>query len=108
MVPSHHVSVLAGDDLLHQFWDLEEKSVANSTLTPEERTVLNHFDAHHSRDIPTSTKLGESRVQAVCRFITFEQVMYAKGQFEQVEKVIDEYFMSYHAEPVPQADLEAA
>jgi len=26
------------------------KSVANSTLTSEERTVLNHFDAHHSRN----------------------------------------------------------
>ena len=49
-VASHHVSVLTGDDLLRQFWDVEEKSVANSTLTPEERTVLHHFNAHHSRD----------------------------------------------------------
>ena len=50
MVPSHHVSVLTGDDLLRQFWVVEEKSIANSTLTPEERTVLNYFKAQLSRD----------------------------------------------------------
>ena len=35
-VSSHHVSVLTGDDLLCQFWEMEVKSVANSTLTSEE------------------------------------------------------------------------
>ena len=35
-IASHHVSILTGDDLLRQFWEVEEKSVANSTLTPEE------------------------------------------------------------------------
>lgn len=116
-VASHHVSVLTGDDLLRQFWDVEEKSVANSTLTPEERTVLHHFDAHHSRDsegrflVPlpkrsTATKLGESRAQAVRRFISFERAMHAKGEFEEVHKVIEEYFVNKHAEPVPQVDLE--
>ena len=33
-------------------------------------------------------------------------MMHAKGHFEEVEKVIDEYFVNKHAEPVPQADLE--
>ena len=117
IVTSHHVSVLTGDDLLRQFWDVEEKSVANSTLTPEERTVLHHFDAHHSRDsegrflVPLpkrsmATKLGESRAQAVRRFISFERAMHAKGEFEEVHKVIEEYFVNKHAEPVPQVDLE--
>ena len=32
--------------------------------------------------------------------------MHSKGQFEKVEKVIDEYFASKHAEPVPQTDLQ--
>ena len=53
----------------------------------------------------TSAKLGKSREQAVHRFISFERSMRAKGQFEEVEKVIDEYFVSRHAEPVSQADL---
>jgi len=116
-IASHHVSVLTGDVLLRQFWEVEEKLVANSTLTPEERTVLNHFDAHHSCDSegrfmvplpkrPTSTRLGESRAQAVRRFISFERMLHAKGRFEEVEKVIDEYFVNKHAEPVPRADLE--
>ena len=49
-VSSLQVSVLTGDDLLRQFWEVEEKLVANSTLTPEELAVLNHFDSQHSRD----------------------------------------------------------
>ena len=32
--------------------------------------------------------------------------MRGKGQFGEVDKVIDEYFVSKHTEPVPQADLE--
>ena len=79
VVASYHVSMLTGDDLLRHFWVVEEKTVANSSLTPEERTVLNHLDAHHSRNSkgrfmvplpkrPTSTKLGESRARAVRRF----------------------------------------
>ena len=115
-LPSHHVSALAGDDLLRQFWEVEEKPVAHSTLTPEERTVLKHFDAHHSRDSegrfmvplpkkPTSIELGESRAQAVRRFLSFERIMHSKGQFEEVDKVVDEYFENKHAEPIPQADL---
>ncbi len=32
--------------------------------------------------------------------------MHAKGQFGEVGKVIDEYFVSQHAEQVPQVDLD--
>ena len=49
-VPSHHVAVLMGDNLLRQLWELEEMSHAHSTLTPQERAVINYFDAHHSCD----------------------------------------------------------
>ncbi len=34
-IVSHHASVLSGDDILRQFREVEEKPVANSTLTPE-------------------------------------------------------------------------
>ena len=116
-VPPHHVAVLTGDDLLRQFWELEERFVAHSTLTPQERAVINHFDVHHSRDTegrfivplpkkPNLTKLGESRAQAVHRFLSFERIMHSKGQFEEVEKVIEEYFANKHAEPVPLTDLQ--
>ena len=117
VVASHHTSILTGDDLLRQFWEVEEKSMPHATLTTEERAVMKQFEGDHSRDTdgrfivplprrPTAKEIGESRAQAVRRFISFERCMHAKGQFCDVDKVIDEYFMNGHAELVPQADLE--
>ena len=74
LVSTHFTSVVTGDDLLSRFWEIEEKIVANCTLTPEERCALDHFNSHHSRDIDgrfvvplpkrsMETKLGESRSQ---------------------------------------------
>ena len=34
----------------HAVWEVEEKSVTNCTLTPEERVVLNHFRDNHTQD----------------------------------------------------------
>ena len=48
-VASYHVSMLTGDNILHQFWESEEKTVANSTLTLEECSVLDDFHSEHSR-----------------------------------------------------------
>ena len=50
-------------------------------------------------------ELGDSRAQAVRRFLSFERMMHSKGLFEEVEKVVDEYFENKHAEPVAEADL---
>ena len=55
---------------------------------------------------PTANELDESQAQAVRRFVSFEKLLYARGQFNEVEKVIDEYFVNKHAKLVPQADLE--
>ena len=72
LVSTHLTSVMTGDDLLRQFWEVEEKIIANCTLTPEEQCALDHFNSHHSRDkegrfiVPLpkhhmETKLGESQ-----------------------------------------------
>ncbi len=45
--------------------------------------------------------LGESRSQAVRRFTSFERSLHVKGQFPEFKAVVDEYFESKHAEPVP-------
>ncbi len=45
--------------------------------------------------------MGESRAQAVSRFISFKRSLHARGQFRELEKVIDEYFHDHHAERVP-------
>ena len=46
---------------------------------------------------PTANELGESRAQAICRFISLEKSMHAKDQFDDLGKVIDEYFTCQHA-----------
>ena len=76
LVSTHFTSVMTGDDLLRQFWEVEEKIVANCTLTPEERCALDHFNSYHSRDkerrfiVPLpkyhmETKFGKSQSQVV-------------------------------------------
>ena len=108
---------MTGDDLLRQFWDVEEKVVVNFTLTREERCAPEHFNSHHSRNndgrfvVPLpkrsmEAKLGESRTQAVHRFLSFERSIHSKGVFPEVQKVVHEYFDQQHAERVPSKDLE--
>ena len=53
-----------------------------------------------------SNPLGESRSQAVRRFISFEHSLHSKNQFSEVKAVMDEYFNFGHAEKVPLSDLE--
>ena len=78
LTSSYLTSVVTGDDLLCRFWEVEEKTVANCTLSVEERCALEHFYSHHSRNeegrfvvpLPKHSmelKLGESRSQAVHR-----------------------------------------
>ena len=116
-VSTHFTSVVTGDDLLRRFWEFEEKTVANCTLTIEERCALEHFNSHHSRNEegrfviplpkrPIETKLGESRSLSVRRFLSFERSIHARGIFPEVQKVVQEYFDQQHAEEVPPEDLE--
>ena len=116
-VTSHHTAVVSGDDLIRKFWETEENSKHQSTLSAEERSVVQHFQETHSRSDtgrfvvplpknPQSQPLGESRSQAVRRFLTLERSLYAKGQFQEFSGVVEEYFELNHAEPVPPEDLE--
>ena len=117
VITTHFSLVLSGEDLLRRFWELEERTSPNCTLTLEERAALKHFNSHHTRDahgrfiVPLpkrslETKLGESRSQAVRTFLSFERSLHAKEFFSEVQKVIDEYLVNDHAEEVPMSDLE--
>ena len=117
VVTSHHAAFLTGDDLLRRFWEIEEKVGSELCLTLEEKSVLNHFKNHHTQSedgrfmVPLPRKagikpLGESRSQAVRRFISFEHSLHSKNQFSEVKAVMDEYFNFGHAEKVPLSDLE--
>ena len=116
-VATHHTSLLTSDDLLRQFWEVEENPKAHSTLSLEVRLVMDHFKTQHSHTSedrfivplpkrPGVQPLGESRSQAIQRFLSFEQSLHTKGHFQEFEAVMDEYLQSGHAEPVPEADLE--
>ena len=55
---------------------------------------------------PNSKALGESRSQAVRRFLSLERSLHSKGQFEMFDDVMQEYFHMQHAEVVPSSDLD--
>ena len=116
-IVSHYVSVVTGDDLLRKFWEIEECPNDQSYLTPEERLVVQHFKDNHSRSEdsrfivplpkkPHAKSLGESRSQAVRRFLSLERSLHAKEQFDEFDSVMNEYFEKGHAELVPLDDLE--
>ena len=88
-----------------------------SSFTLEEKSVIQHFDKLHHRTAdgrfivalpkkPYAPLLGESRSQAVQRFLSLERSLSAKGEFEAFDMVMQEYFNMKHAKPVPKADLD--
>lgn len=99
-VDSHHESVLTGEDILQQFWELE-KTIANSTTSLEEWSVLDHFQSAHSCTpegrfvvpLPQRSTTVKSRAQAVCQLLLFEKSLLAKRQFHEVKEVMKENFI---------------
>ena len=105
-----------GEDLLRPFLEVENVAT-KECVTPEESTVVKHFQEHHTHSDdgrylvplpkkPVSKPLRESQSLAVCRFLSFERSLHNKGQFLEFKGVIAEYFSFGHAELVPEADLE--
>jgi hypothetical protein len=104
--------------LVTTFYDnSEENPKHESNLSPEERSVVQHFDKGHYRAAdgrfvvplpkkPRAPTLGESRSHAVRRFLSLERSLHAKGEFKAFDAVIQEYFELKHAEPVPTTDLD--
>ena len=78
--------------------------------------VVDHFETQHSHslsgrfviplpqrvNVPT---IGESRSQAIRRFVYLERLWSTKRLSCQFNNVISEYFNMSHAEPVPESDL---
>ena len=102
-VASRHSTVTSGDEILRIFWEIEENPKDFSNLSTEERLVVRHFKETHSRSEtgrftvpllknPQNKSLGESRSQAVRRFISLERSLYSKGQFQEFSTVMEEYF----------------
>ena len=91
---------------------MEEPPATSISCSHEERAVVNHFHANHSRTksdrfiVPLPRKpdvkaLGESRSQAVRRFMTLKHSLHHKDRFQEVDAVVPEYLNLGHAEIVP-------
>ncbi len=115
-VATHHVLCVTGDDILRRFWEIEDDPLSETFLSPEERSVVQHFKTNHSRTengrfvVPLpkreNTKpLGESRSQAVRRFLSLERTLHANSRFNELGEVMEEYFDLGHAKLVPPEDL---
>lgn len=79
-VAVHHSSSLGGDELLRQFWQIEEPP-SEQSLTVEECTVVDHF---------------------------LQMSLFAKNQFSEIRVVKQNYFEAGHAQAVPLPDLNKA
>ncbi len=112
---ANHVTFLSGDELLERFWVTEEPPKEGPVMSSEEKAVVEHFQSNHSRAAdgrfivplpkkPDAGQLGESRVQAVRRFLTMERSLHVRKQFDEFADVVEEYFSLDHAEPVPTPD----
>ena len=95
---------------------MEDGPLLETILSPEERSAVRHFKANQTctRDgrfvVPLPKRenakcLGESRSQAVQRFLSLERSLWSSNQFQNFAAVMEEYFELGHAETVPQADL---
>lgn len=116
-VTALHTSAVCDDDVLRRFWEVEESPMNTPALSPEERAVVHHFEMNHSRTkegrfiVPlpqrADTKpLGESRSQAVRRFLALECSLKRKNRFQELDAVMQEYLTLGHAEVVPLEDME--
>ena len=105
------------DDILRTFWEIEESPSDQASLSIEECTVVRHFESNHSRSKegrfivplpkdPNARPIGESRSQAVKRFLSLECSLNQKGCFQEFDTVMQEYLDLKHAETVPMPDLE--
>ncbi len=112
------MTACSGDDLLRMFWEIEETPKEDGfNLSCQEKTVVKHFQESHSRDStgrfvvplpknPASKPLGESRSQALRRFLSLERSLRSKGQFAEFAAVMQEYLDLDHAEKIPSPDLQ--
>ena len=101
-----HTSVISGDDILHQFWEVEESPRNATVLSLEERTALR---PHHSRTregrfiVPLPRKsdakpISEFQSRAIHRFMSLEHLLTLNGCFNEFEAVMQEYLDMGHAE----------
>ena len=82
------------------------RAISCATLQRQSLTIRRWSFHCSSAQETTCRSLGESRSQAMRRFLSLERSLYAKEQFDEFDSVMNEYFEKGHAELVPLDDLE--
>ena len=96
---------------------MESFNTSETVLSYEEKTVVQHFRDNYSQredgryvvPLPmkmNATPLGESRSNAVRRFLWLERSLRTKGQFDEFARSIEEYLVEGHAERIPAQEFE--
>ena len=78
--------------------------------------MVKHFDTHHCRADDGSfvvllhkrsgcKSFGESRSQAIRRFLSLERSLNQRNKFHEFQTVMQEYLELGHVEPVPSKDM---
>ena len=79
--------------------------------------VVRHFESNHTRTKegrfivplpkdPNAKPIGESRSQAVRRFLSLERSLNQTDRFQEFNAVMQEYFNLGHAQAVPTKNME--
>ncbi len=103
------------DNALSTLWEMDKVDPAPD-LSPDDQQAMDHFARTHrtapdGRFIITLPKkldpstLGDSRPQAIKRFLASEKSLTKKGKMEEFQAVLSEYVTLGHAEQVPRHQL---
>ena len=93
IVPVHiatHTFVVSGDNIIRKFWEFEESPNSELALSSDEHAVVHPFKVNHRRNNegtftvplpkqPDTKPIGESRSQAMRRFISLEHSLRSKN-----------------------------
>ena len=105
------------EPLLREFWQSEEPEPEETPLSTIEEQVEEHFsktvtyiptEARYEVTLPKQsaiTTLGDSRPQAISRYLSNEKSILRRNIWEPFQRVMREYFSMDHAEEVPEAEL---
>ena len=105
------------DQALERFWTMEELPKGTPTLSPQEMAVQRHYAETHLFSSPagryvvylpkreTTLQLGESKRNAINRYLRNEQSLLRRGNWTQFQAVVQEYLTLGHAQLVTPQEL---
>ena len=120
-IPTHFAQVQSPVEdlstLLSRFWEVEEPDCEAEPLSPVEEQVQEHYSlttsycsdsCRYKVTLPRRTDvplLGDSRAQALSRYITNERSILRRKIWKPFQEVVQGYLDLGHAELIPESEL---